>query len=183
MLKIFKESSKKKCFNGENTPEKLFDSLNNLLDEDAIIVTDVGQHQMWTALNYKFKKPRKFITSGGLGTMGFGLGAAMGAQIGNKKKKVVLITGDGSFAMNCNEIPTLVKNNLSVTIILINNNALGMVRQWQTLFYEKRYSETTLDRKTGLKLAEAFGAKGVRVSEAHKIEEVLKEAIEMMDQL
>ena len=77
MLKIFKESSKKKCFNGENTPEKLFDSLNNLLDEDAIIVTDVGQHQMWTALNYKFKKPRKFITSGGLGTMGFGLGAAM----------------------------------------------------------------------------------------------------------
>lgn len=159
MLNIFKEDNEKKYYDSENTPEKLFDSLNNLLDDEAIVVTDVGQHQMWTALNYKFKKPRKFITSGGLGTMGFGLGAAMGAQIGNKDKKVVLITGDGSFAMNCNEIPTLVKNNLPITIILINNNALGMVRQWQTLFYEKRYSETTLDRKTDfVKLAESFGA-------------------------
>lgn len=179
MLNIFKEDNEKKYYDNENTPEKLFDSLNNLLDDEAIVVTDVGQHQMWTALNYKFKKPRKFITSGGLGTMGFGLGAAMGAQIGNKDKKVVLITGDGSFAMNCNEIPTLVKNNLPITIILINNNALGMVRQWQTLFYEKRYSATTLDRKTDfVKLAESFGAKGVRVLEADEMEEVLKDAIE-----
>ncbi len=162
----------------ENTPEELFDILNDITDGDAIIVTDVGQHQMWTALNYKFKYPRTYITSGGLGTMGFGMGAAIGAKVAKPDKKVILITGDGSIGMNCNEIPTAVKNNLGITIIIMNNNTLGMVRQWQTLFYEKRYSETTLNRKTDfLKLIDSFGGKGYRVDYGDDSYEILKEAI------
>lgn len=162
----------------KGSPEQLFNALNEITKGDAIIVTDVGQHQMWTALNYKFKKPRTFITSGGLGTMGFGLGAAIGAQVANLDKKIVLITGDGSFAMNCNEIPTAVKNKLPLTILLLNNNALGMVRQWQALFYEKRYSQTTLNRQTDfVKLVESFGGEGYRVIDGENILEVLTEAI------
>ncbi|MGL5821498.1 MAG: biosynthetic-type acetolactate synthase large subunit [Sarcina sp.] len=162
-----------------NTPEELFSILNEVTNGDAIIVTDVGQHQMWTALNYKFKVPRSFVTSGGLGTMGFGLGAAIGAKFSTPEKKVILITGDGSFAMNCNELPTAIKNNLDITVILLNNNALGMVRQWQTLFYEQRYSNTTLDRKTDfVKLVESFGGKGYRVDLGDNSYEILKEAID-----
>lgn len=178
ILNIFKEDYNRVQIGGANSPEKLFRSLNKLLDDEAYIVTDVGQHQMWTALNYHFKKPRKFITSGGLGTMGFGLGAAIGTQIANPKEKVILITGDGSFAMNCNEIPTIVKNDLPIVIILINNNALGMVRQWQALFYDERYSQTTLDRRTDfVKLAESFGAKGYRVSDNDNLEEILENSL------
>lgn len=162
-----------------NTPKELFKVLNDLTDGNAVIVTDVGQHQMWTALNYKFKSMRSFITSGGLGTMGFGLGAAIGAQFAKKDKKIILITGDGSFAMNCNELPTAVKSGLPITIILLNNNALGMVRQWQTLFYDKRYSNTTLDRKTDfVKLVESFGGKGFRIEKDDDTYEVLKQALE-----
>ena len=162
-----------------NTPQELFAVLNDITKGDAVLVTDVGQHQMWTALGYKFKTPRTFVSSGGLGTMGFGLGAAIGAQFAVPDKKVILITGDGSFAMNCNEVPTAVKNGLPLTIILLNNNALGMVRQWQTLFYEKRYSSTTLDRKTDfVKLVESFGGKGYRIDLADNSYEILKEAIE-----
>lgn len=176
-LKNNSENKKNKLVD-KGTPEELFDALNKITNGEAIIVTDVGQHQMWTALNYEFKKPRTFITSGGLGTMGFGLGAAIGAQVANPDKKVVLITGDGSFAMNCNEIPTAVKNNLPITILLLNNNALGMVRQWQTLFYEKRYSQTTLNRQTDfVKLVESFGGKGYRVINGENTLEVLTEAI------
>ncbi|MDR2202566.1 MAG: biosynthetic-type acetolactate synthase large subunit [Clostridiales bacterium] len=138
----------------------LLERLNALTPPGQIIVTDVGQHQMWTAQSYRFERPRTFITSGGLGTMGFGLGAAIGAAFASKRR-VCLISGDGSFHMNLNELATAVKFNLPVVIFVMNNRTLGMVRQWQTLFYGRRYSSTSLDLKTDyVKLAEAFGAKG-----------------------
>ncbi|NFN95167.1 biosynthetic-type acetolactate synthase large subunit [Clostridium botulinum] len=163
---------------GELTPKFLFDNLNKLNDGSFIITTEVGQHQMWASQYFNYTNRRSFLSSGGLGTMGYGFGAAIGAQIGKPAKKVFNIAGDGSFGMNCNEMATAVKNKLPLVVIVINNNALGMVRQWQTLFYEKRYSETTLDRQTDyVKLAEAFGAKGFRVEKRENLEEVLKKAI------
>lgn len=161
------------------TPELLFDKLNKLNDGNFVITTEVGQHQMWAAQNFKFKNNRCFLSSGGLGTMGYGMGAAIGAQTGRKDRRVFNIAGDGSFGMNCNELVTAVKNNLPIIVIVMNNNCLGMVRQWQTLFYEERYSETTLDRPTDyVKLAEAFGAKGLRVTEKDKLDSVLQEALD-----
>ncbi|MBN1054019.1 MULTISPECIES: biosynthetic-type acetolactate synthase large subunit [unclassified Clostridium] len=163
---------------GELTPKFLFDNLNKLNDGSFIITTEVGQHQMWACQYFNYTNRRSFLSSGGLGTMGYGFGAAIGAQIGKPDKKVFNIAGDGSFGMNCNEMATAVKNKLPLVVIVMNNNALGMVRQWQTLFYEKRYSETTLDRQTDyIKLAEAFGAKGFRVEKRENLEEVLKKAI------
>ncbi len=163
---------------GELTPKFLFDKLNKLNDGSFIITTEVGQHQMWASQYFNYTNRRSFLSSGGLGTMGYGFGAAIGAQIGKPDKKVFNIAGDGSFGMNCNEMATAVKNKLPLVVIVMNNNALGMVRQWQTLFYEKRYSETTLDRQTDyVKLAEAFGAKGFRVEKREDLEEVLKKAI------
>ena len=165
---------------GENelTPKVLFDALNKVTDKELIISTEVGQHQMWAAQYYNFKKPRTLITSGGLGTMGFGLGASIGAQFGRPDCKVINIAGDGSFMMNCNEIATAVSNKLPIVIIVMNNNVLGMVRQWQTLFFDKRYSNTTLNRKTDLvKLAEAFGAEGYRVEEKSELQDVLNKAL------
>lgn len=160
------------------TPEFLFQKLNELDDGNLIISTEVGQHQMWTAQYFNFKKPRTFISSGGLGTMGYGLGACIGAQVGKPECKVINIAGDGSFGMNCNEIATAVSNKLPIVMIIMNNNVLGMVRQWQQFFYESRYSQTTLNRKTDfVKLAEAFGAKGFRVTEKSQLEAVLKEAL------
>ena len=161
------------------TPELLFKKLNDLNENgDFVISTEVGQHQMWAAQYFKFVKPRTFITSGGLGTMGYGLGAAIGAQTGRRDRQVINIAGDGSFGMNCNEFVTAVKNKLPLIEIIINNNCLGMVRQWQTLFYEERYSETTLDRPTDyVKLAEAFGGKGFKVTKPEELEGVLKEAL------
>ncbi len=153
---------------GIMTPKKVFDVVNEMKDGHTIIATDVGQHQMWTAQYVNFEQPRKFVSSGGLGTMGYGLGAAIGAQMASGKK-TVLITGDGSFGMNLNELATAVTYNTPIVIVLMNNGVLGMVRQWQTLFFGKRYSSTILERKTDfVKLAEAFGAKAVR---AHTIEE------------
>ncbi|ACD51731.1 acetolactate synthase catalytic subunit [Clostridium botulinum] len=164
--------------NGELTPKFLFDKLNKLNDGSFIITTEVGQHQMWASQYFNYINRRSFLSSGGLGTMGYGFGAAIGAQIGKPDKKVFNIAGDGSFGMNCNEMATAVKNKLLLVVIVMNNNALGMVRQWQTLFYEKRYSETTLDRQTDyVKLAEAFGAKGFRVEKREDLEEALKKAI------
>ena len=161
------------------TPELLFKKLNDLNENgDFVISTEVGQHQMWVAQYFKFIKPRTFITSGGLGTMGYGLGAAIGAQTGRMDRQIINIAGDGSFGMNCNEFVTAVKNKLPLIEIVINNNCLGMVRQWQTLFYEERYSETTLDRPTDyVKLAEAFGGKGFKVTKPEELEDVLKEAL------
>lgn len=174
-----KKLSTKKKIDEELTPEYLFDRLNELNNGNLIISTEVGQHQMWAAQYFHFKKPRTFISSGGLGTMGFGLGASIGAQIGMPECKVINIAGDGSFAMNCNELATTVKNRLPVVIIIMNNNALGMVRQWQDFFYEGRYSHTTLDRSTDfVKLAEAYGAKGFRVTKREALDSVLKEALE-----
>lgn len=144
------------------TPYRIIDAVNSYTTPETPVATDVGQHQMWTAQRYRFEAPRTFITSGGLGTMGFGLGAAIGASVG-VKGRTVLFTGDGSFGMNLNELATAVSQKLPVVILIMNNGVLGMVRQWQTMFYEKHYSETTLARKTDfVKLAEAFGASGYR---------------------
>ena len=146
------------------TPKQVFDAINARKPDAAVIATDVGQHQMWAAQYLAFRQSRTFVTSGGLGTMGYGLGAAIGAFVGSGNR-AILITGDGSFGMNLNELATAVTYNIPVIIVLMNNGVLGMVRQWQTLFYEKRYSNTVLGRKTDfVKLAEAFGAKGARAS-------------------
>lgn len=143
---------------------------------DAVVVTDVGQHQMWTAQRYPLKTPRSFLTSGGLGTMGYGMGAAIGAAAGTGKYSV-LFTGDGSFGMNLNELATSVSHGTPLVVVIMNNGVLGMVRQWQTLFFGKHYSNTTLNRKTDfVKLAEAFGAKGARVSTKEELEKAAEEA-------
>ena len=160
------------------TPEYLFTLLNKMDKGNFIITTEVGQHQMWTAQNYKFYKPRTFISSGGLGTMGFGMGASIGAQVANPKAVVFNIAGDGSFGMDCNEFATAVNFKIPVKVIVMNNNALGMVRQWQSLFYECRYAETTLNRATDfVKLAEAFGGTGFRVEKPEELQEVLEKAL------
>jgi len=173
------KEDKKILSDSETTPELLFDKLNELNDGSFIISTEVGQHQMWAAQYFKFKDERTFITSGGLGTMGYGLGAAIGAQIGMPSKRVINIAGDGSFGMNCNELVTAVKNRLPLIQIVMNNNCLGMVRQWQGLFYEERYSETTLDRATDyVKLAEAFGAKAFRITKPDQIDDILRKALD-----
>ncbi len=145
---------------------------------DAIITTEVGQHQMWSAQYYDYKLPRTFITSGGLGTMGYGLGACIGAKIGMPHKTVVNIAGDGCFRMNMNELATATRYNIPIVEIIFNNHVLGMVRQWQTLFYGQRYSHTNLNDKVDfVKLAEAMGAKAYRITKKEEVEGVLKEAI------
>ena len=147
-------------------------------DGQAIITTDVGQHQMWAAQYYRYTSPRTLLTSGGLGTMGFGLGAAMGAKMGRPDKTVINIAGDGCFRMNMNELATLSRHNIPVIEVVVNNHVLGMVRQWQTMFYEKRYSSTTLERKTDyVKLAEAFGAQGFRCTTPAELHEALTKAL------
>ncbi len=149
---------------------------------DAIITTEVGQHQMWAAQFYKYKKPRTLVTSGGLGTMGYGLGASLGAKMGMPEKTVINIAGDGCFRMNMNEIATATRYNIPIIQVVINNHVLGMVRQWQTLFYEKRYSHTSLNDKVDfVKLAEAMGAKAFRVTKREEFEEILKQAISLKE--
>ncbi|WP_297422480.1 biosynthetic-type acetolactate synthase large subunit [Clostridium sp.] len=173
------KENKKATSNCGLTPELFFDKLNKLNDGNFIISTEVGQHQMWAAQYFNFRTERTFVTSGGLGTMGYGLGAAIGAQIGKPDKRVFNIAGDGSFGMNCNELVTAVKNKLPLIQVVMNNNCLGMVRQWQDFFYEGRYSETTLDRPTDyVKLAEAFGAKAFRITEVDEIDDVLRKALD-----
>jgi acetolactate synthase I/II/III large subunit len=144
-------------------PRFIMEELHSRVGDDAIVTTEVGQHQMWTAQFYPFAKPRTFVSSGGLGTMGFGTGAAMGAQVANPGRQVVHIAGDGSFRMNCAELATISHYGLPILIVLMNNGTLGMVRQWQKMFYQGRYSQTTLDRPPDfLKLAEAYGIRGFR---------------------
>ncbi len=173
----FKKKSENDNFNpSAMRPYQVIDCVAKNTDEDTVIATDVGQHQMWTAQRYDFKKPRTFITSGGLGTMGFGLGAAIGSAVGSGKK-TVLFTGDGSFGMNLNELATAVSFDVPVITVIMNNGVLGMVRQWQTLFYQKHYSNTTLNRKTNFKmLAEAFGANGYICTTMDEFEAAFKEA-------
>lgn len=147
---------------------------------DAIIVTEVGQHQMWAAQYYKYPKPRTLLTSGGLGTMGYGLGAAIGAKVANPDKTVVNIAGDGCFRMNMNEIATAARYNIPIIQVVINNHVLGMVRQWQTLFYEKRYSATVLnDSVDFVKLAEAMGAVGMRVTKKEELAPAFEKALSL----
>lgn len=160
------------------TPQYVLETLNELAGEKAIITTEVGQHQMWTAQYYKFKYPRTFISSGGLGTMGFGLGASLGAQVANPDKRVINVAGDGSFHMNCNELVTAYKQQIPIIELLFNNNVLGMVRQWQRLFYGKRFSQTTLDRDTDyVKLAEAYNVRGYRITKKSEVRDVLTKAL------
>lgn len=159
-------------------PEYILEKLNEVTYGDAIIVTEVGQHQMWAGQFCTFKKPRTFLSSGGLGTMGFGTGAAMGAQVGVPNKRVISIAGDGCFRMNCNELCTIQHYNIPVIIIVMNNGTLGMVRQWQTLFYGGRYSETTLDRGPDFrKLAEAYFVDGYSVYTKADFDDAIKTAL------
>ncbi len=158
------------------TPKNVIETLNRHLGENTPVATDVGQHQMWAAQYLNFKKSRRFISSGGLGTMGFGLGAAIGAAFGTGEK-TVLITGDGSFGMCLNEMATAVTYNVPVVVLIMNNGVLGMVRQWQTLFFDKHYSNTVLDRKTDfVELAKAFGALGEKVSDLSQLDNALARA-------
>ena len=158
------------------TPFRVLDMLNRHLTPDTPVVTDVGQHQMWAGQYLKFSKKRKFISSGGLGTMGFGMGASIGAAFGSKER-TVLVTGDGSYGMTLQEMATAASYNVPLVILIMNNGVLGMVRQWQTLFYNKHYSNTVLDRKTDfVKLAEAFGTKGETVSTPEELENAYKNA-------
>lgn len=172
-----KKRSENPNFNPEDMrPFQIIDCVKKYAEHDTVIATDVGQHQMWTAQRYKFEKPRTFVTSGGLGTMGYGLGAAIGAAKGSGQK-TVLFTGDGSFGMNLNELATAVTFNIPVIVVIMNNGVLGMVRQWQTIFYQKHYSNTTLGRQTNFKLlAEAFGAKGYKCTTMEEFDKAFSEA-------
>lgn len=160
------------------TPKQISDAIARLCPMDTVVATDVGQHQMWVAQHFHYDYPGQLLTSGGFGTMGFGLGAAIGAKVGNPEKTVVHITGDGSFRMNCNELATEQYYKLPIITIIYNNKTLGMVRQWQTLIYNGHYSQTTLDRGPDfVKLAEAYGLSGRRVQNVAELERALTEAL------
>ena len=164
------------CLNGPLIMEKIYDITNG----EAIISTDVGQHQMWAAQHYKYKNPRSLLTSGGLGTMGYGLGAAIGAKMGCKDRTVINIAGDGCFRMNMNEVATATRYNIPIIEIIFNNHVLGMVRQWQDLFYGKRYSATVLDDQVDfVKVSEGMGAKAYRVTTIDEFENAFKEAVSL----
>ena len=163
-------------------PREILRALDKVLSEekDAFVATEVGQHQMWAAQYLKHNKPRHFLTSGGLGTMGFGTGAAIGAQVANPEARVVNVAGDGSFRMNCNELATIARYKLPIVILVFNNHCLGMVRQWQNLFFQKHYSETTLDTPLDwVMLANAYGVKGMRLKADDDALAVLKSAFEL----
>ena len=158
------------------TPRNAILTLNKYLGKNTAVCTDVGQHQMWSAQNLNFRTSRRFVSSGGLGTMGFGTGAAIGAAFGTKERSV-LITGDGSFGMTLQELATAVTYNVPIVILIMNNGVLGMVRQWQTLFYDKHYSNTVLNRKTDfVSLAKAFGAYGMTATNLEELENALEKA-------
>ena len=159
-------------------PQQLVDMVSAMVDENTIVVTDVGQHQMWAAQFFNSRNPRQFITSGGLGTMGYGLPAALGAKLGCPHKRVVLFTGDGSVMMNCQEMSTAADNNIDVKVVLLHNRVLGMVTQWQRMFYGKRYSQTLLGGKTDyVKLAEAMGMQACRIEKPQELKETLEKAL------
>jgi acetolactate synthase-1/2/3 large subunit len=166
-----------KASNSTIKPQFVIEKLRELSDPDAIVATDVGQHQMWTAQFFGFTKPRTILSSGGLGTMGYGLPAAMGAQAAFPERQVITVCGDGGVQMNIQELATLVQNRLPVKIVILNNNFLGMVRQWQELFFDKRYSQTCMELPIDfVKLAEAYGATGLRASKPDEVEATIKQA-------
>ncbi len=161
-------------------PKTILEAINEIKADDDIIATDVGQHQMWVAQFSKIESNKTLLTSGGMGTMGFGMGAAIGAQVSHPDKRVFLVTGDGSFHMNLNELVTMKSYNLPVVIVVMNNTVLGMVRQWQKLFYESRFSNTDPHRATDfVALANAFGIDGMRITKPDEIKTVLKQAVEL----
>lgn len=163
----------------ELTPKLLLETIRRLAPQDSIVATDVGQHQMWSIQHFHFDYSGQLLTSGGFGTMGFGLGAAIGAKMGNPEKTVIHTTGDGCFRMNCHELATVAHYKLPIITVIFNNSCLGMVRQWQNLIYEKRFSETTLDRGPDfVKLAEAYGLKGFRVTDLATLEHALEDALQ-----
>ncbi len=156
----------------------VIERISELTENEAIITTDVGQHQMWAAQYYKYRRPRQLLTSGGMGTMGYGLGACIGAKIGMPEKTVINIAGDGCFRMNMNEIATAARYHVPIIQVVFNNHALGMVRQWQTLFYGKRYSSTILEDKMDFcRVSEAMGARAIRVTKKEEVDEAIKEAL------
>lgn len=165
-------------------PQQVIETIADLTRHEAVVVTDVGQNQMWAAQYYRFKNPRSFLSSGGLGTMGFGLPAAIGAAFGRPDATVVCFTGDGGFQMNVQELATAVKNRLPIKIAILNNGYLGMVRQWQELFFEKRYSQTYIQEGNPdfVRLAEAYGAVGLRVVRPEDVAPAVRQALEVKDQ-
>ncbi|MBR2304126.1 MAG: biosynthetic-type acetolactate synthase large subunit [Ruminococcus sp.] len=164
----------------EVLPQDVIEELDRQTAGKAIITTEVGQHQMWAAQFYNFRCERSFASSGGLGTMGYGFGAAMGSKIGNPDREVINIAGDGSFFMNCNELSSLAKHKIPIIELVFENDVLGMVRQWQRLFYGKRFSQTTIDRGTDLmKLADAFGVEGIRIVNKNEIREGIAKALKL----
>ncbi len=177
-IKRLREQFPLKYDDSRLTGPYIIETISKVTEGNVILTTEVGQHQMWAAQFFKYDKPRKLITSGGLGTMGYGLGASIGAKMGNKDTTVINIAGDGCFRMNMNEIATATRYNIPIIQVVVNNHVLGMVRQWQTLFYGKRYSNTVLnDAVDFVKLAEAMGAKAYRVTKKEELEPALKEAI------
>ena len=174
----WKALSEVKCADSEYPqPKEILDALNEIKDACDIVATDVGQHQMWVAQYNKAESPRTFLTSGGMGTMGFGMGAAIGAQMAHPDKRVVLVTGDGSFHMNLNELVTMKSYDLPVVVVVMNNTVLGMVRQWQKLFYSNRFSQTNPHRATDFcKLAESFGVDSLAINTKDEIKPVLEKA-------
>ncbi len=176
---INEDSEQNDDYTQDWTNRNIIKAIKNSVDKDSFIATDVGQHQMWVSQYYGFDNPRRFITSGGFGTMGFGLGAAIGTKIGNPDKKVVLVTGDGSFRMNMNELATVTKYKLPIVIVILNNGVLGMVRQWQTLFQKERYFATNLTDDVDLmQLAKAFYIEGRTVETIKDLEKALSDAFE-----
>jgi acetolactate synthase I/II/III large subunit len=164
---------------GEIPPQRMIQALYKVTNGDAIITSDVGQHQMWTAQHFHFPRPRRWINSGGLGTMGFGLPSALGAKVAQPDDLVVCVAGDGSLVMTCQELATAVEHDIDVKVFIMNNGYLGMVRQWQELFWDKRYSSVDMGTSPDwVKLAEAFGATGLRVEADSDVEDAMRQAIE-----
>ena len=177
-VKEYKEKYPLTYDKGRLTCPEIMEAIYDITKGEAVITTEVGQHQMWAAQFYKYDKPRKLLTSGGLGTMGYGLGASLGAKVGNPDKIVVNIAGDGCFRMNLNELATASRYNIPVIEVIINNSVLGMVRQWQDLFYEERYSYTTLQDKVDfVKVAEGLGVQAKKITDIEQFKDAFKEAL------